>query len=475
MTEPESPRTPDNSNGPKARKVEAARRGLLKLRAVSLVSWRDAIATLSPIVLISGLAIFATLHFVRPAPPRSLTIAGGPEGSNFRAVAEQYRAILARNDVELKIVASRGSADNLQLIADHKVDIALVQSGVTLAEKPRGLVSLGTMFRQPVSIFYRSAEPFTMLSQMEGMRIAIGREGSGTRFLALALLKGNGIEPGGKSELLDLEGEAAKDALLANQADAIFLSGDSAGIRTVRDLLHSEGVRLFDFVQAEAYERRFRYLNRLELPAGAFDLGANLPDHRITMMAPTVELLAHTDLHPALSDLLNEAAYEVHNRGTLMQNPGEFPHPIEHDYPMSDDSARYFKSGKGFAYRYLPFWLASLLNRAAVVLVPILVVLIPGLRFAPNIYGWRIRNRIYKRYGELMALERAATDPVTPEQRTALLEKLAEIERGIISVKVPGAFADQVYILRRHIQFVRESLAPGSGPPRKVEEDVVVG
>lgn len=457
----------------KKKKLETARR-LLKLRPVSLVSWRDALATLGPIILISAIAIAATLHFIRPAPPMSLTIAGGPDNSNFRTVASRYQEILARNGIELKIVPTRGSAENLDLLTEHKVDIALVQSGVRREEGGTDdLVSLGTMFRQTVSIFYRSAKPLTRLSEFEGMRVAIGREGSGTRFLALALLKGNGIEPGGPTQLLDLEGEAAREAMLANKVDVIFLSGDSASIKTVRDLMHTDGIRLFDFVQGEAYERRFRYLNRLELPPGAFDLGANLPEKRITMMAPTVELLAHADLHPALSDLLVEAAQEVHSRGSLMQNPGEFPHPIEHDYPMSADAVRYYKSGKGFAYRFMPFWLASLVNRAAVVLVPILVVLIPGLRFAPHLYGWRISRRIYKRYGELMALERAALDPISAEQRAALLERLAEIEKSIISVKVPGAFADQIYVLRRHIQFVRESLTPG-GVHGKDDETVLI-
>ena len=459
------------AEGPKVRRLDAARRRLMSLRPASLISWRDAIATLGPIILISALAIAATLHFVRPAPPRSLTMAGGPENSNFRTVADKYREILARNDVDLKIVPSFGSANNLDLLVENKVDIALVQSGVTRASGTDDLVSLGTMFRQPVFIFYRSEQPIPLMSGLEGMRIAIGVEGSGTRFLAIALLKGNGIEPGDTTQFLALEGQAARAALMAGEVDAIFLSGDSASIKTVRELLHTDGIRLFDFVQGEAYERRFRYLNRLQLPPGAFDLGQNLPDRAITMMAPTVELLAHSDIHPALSDLLNEAAHEVHNRPSLMQNPGEFPHAIEHDYPMSSASTRYFESGKGFAYRYLPFWLASLFNRAAVILVPLLVVLIPGLRFAPLLYGWRIRRRIYKRYGELMALERVALEPMTPEQRTALLERLAKIETAIISVKIPGAFADQIYVLRRHVQFVRRSL---TGEPQTLEDSSVV-
>jgi len=455
-------------------KVARARRRLLGLRPVSLVSWRDALATITPILLLSAAAIYATLHFVRPAPPLHLVMAGGPEGSNFRMVAERYRRILARSGIDLQIVASHGSADNLDLLAGRQVDIALVQSGVTHAGGTDDIVSLGTMFRQPVMLFYRASRPLTRLSELDGMRVAVGLEGSGTRVLATTLLDGNGIEPGGKTSFLDLEGRAAGDALIAGSLDAAFLSGDSAGLKVIVDVLHTDGIRLFDFVQGEAYERRYRYLNRFDLPAGAFDLGANLPDHRITMLAPTVELLAHSDLHPALSDLLVEAAQEVHSRGSLMQNPGEFPHAIEHDYPMSEDAARYYKSGKSIAYRYLPFWLASLVNRAAVVIVPLIVVLIPGLRFAPYLYGWRIRRRLYRHYGELMALERAVLEPTTPEQRIALIEQLDQIEKSVVGTKMPGAFADQAYILRRHIRFVRDSLLRGAADADGADDEVTV-
>jgi hypothetical protein len=229
-------------------------------------------------------------------------------------------------------------------------------------------------------------------------------------------------------------------------------------------MLHTEGVRLYDFPQADAYARRFRYLSKLELPAGAFDLGENLPAQGLNMLAPTVDLLARSDLHPALSDLLMDAAKEVHGRATLMQGFNEFPAPLQHAFPISDDAARYYKSGKSVLYRYLPFWLASLLNRAVVVLVPIIIVLIPGLRIVPQLYGWRINNRIYKRYGELMALERASLDPTTPEQRAVLLERLGEVENNVISNKIPGAYANQLYVLRTHIDLVRARLLrQGSG------------
>jgi len=158
--------------------------------------------------------------------------------------------------------------------------------------------------------------------------------------------------------------------------------GDSASPASIRTLLHTRGIRLFNFTQADAYVRRFRYLSKLDLPPGALDLGSNMPPQTLVLLAPTVELIARPDLHPALSDLLIEAAREVHGRATLIQRAGEFPAPLEHEYRISDDAARYYKSGKGFVYRHLAFWLASLVDRAAVVLVPIIVVLIPGLRLA---------------------------------------------------------------------------------------------
>jgi TRAP-type uncharacterized transport system substrate-binding protein len=339
------------------------------------------------------------------------------------------------------------------------VDIALVQSGTPFDGDTRDIVSLGGMFYVPLTIFYRSAAPLQRLSQLAGRRIAIGAPGSGTRSLALALLKANEIEPNGSTALLDLEGEGAREALLHQQVDAIFLTGDSAAPETIREMLHAPGIRLFDFPQADAYARRFRYLNKLELPAGSFDLGENLPSTPIFMLAPTVELLAHANLHPALSDLLIEAAIEVHGGASLLQNAGQFPSPVATSFPLSDDAARYYKSGKSFAYRYFPFWLATLLDRTVVVILPVILVLIPVLRFLPSLYNWRITRRVSRRYQQLMAIERQSLRNLSAEERAQLIESVARIEKAVIALKMPGSHAEQLYILRQHMQFVRENLA----------------
>jgi len=437
---------------------------------VSRVYWRDLALVIGPFALVVIAGFWIALHYVRPAPPSTIVMTSGAEGSMFAVFAERYRKILARQGVTLKVIPSQGSLENLQRLSDPqvRVDIGFVQGGISARADAASLISLGSVFYEPVLVFYRAPRPIQRLSELDGKRIAIGREGSGARVLAETLLKANGIEAGGRSRLLDLEGKAAQDALLKGEVDAVFAMGDSATAATMRDLLHASGIRLFDFVQGDGYVRRFRYLTKLELPPGSLDLGKNTPAATLTLIAPTVELIARTDLHPALSDMLIEAAREVHGRASLLQKAGEFPAPLEHEYRVSSDATRYYTSGKSFAYRHLPFWLASLVDRALVMLVPIAVLLIPGFKIVPWLYKWRINARIYRRYGELMALERVAFAQTTPEQRADLLKRLDEIEKRVITVKLPGAFADQLYVLRQHIQFVRNQIVQGGAPgPRE--------
>ena len=427
------------------------------------ISWRDVAVTLVPILLLSMFAIWLAFRFVRPAPPDTIIITSGPDGSQFRNVAERYRKILARNGVKLEILPSPGGLENLKRLSDpnFRVDVGFVQGGISAGLDTDELVSLGSVFYQPVMVFYRSAEPLNRLSALKGKRVAIGSEGSGARALALNLLKANGIEPGGPTRLLDLSGEATVQALLGRKIDAAMLMGDSAVSGAFRKLLGAPGVRLLDFAQADGYMRRFRYLSKLELPPGSLDLGRNLPEKTLTLIASTAELVARPDLHPALSDLLIEAAREVHGRSGLLQRAGEFPSPLEREYRISDDAARFYKSGKGFLYRHLPFWLASLVDRTMVALVPIVVLMIPALRLAPWLYSLRVRARIYRRYGELMAVERALLSQAAPEEQEKLLKRVDEIEKSVISVRMPSSFADEVYVLRAHINFVRNRLAQG--------------
>lgn len=436
------------------------------------ISWRDLAVSFGPILLVAVAAIWVAVRLIQPAPPSTLTISAGPEGSTFWNAAQKYKAILARNRITLNVLPSEGSLQNLKRLSDPRsnVDVAFVQDGISPGPVSPDLMSLGSVAYVPLAIFYHGPT-ITRLSEFKGLRLAVGAEGSGTRELALALLKANGIVPGGPTKLLPLSGDDAAQALVAGKVDAAFLAGDSAQPAVMGKLNRTPNVQFYDFTQADAYTRRFPYLTQLQIPMGAFDLGKNLPSEPMHMVAPTAELVARDSLHPALSDLLIEAAREVHGKANILQRAGEFPAPLAHDFPISDDAARYYKSGKSFLYRVLPFWLASLADRLLVVVVPLIVLLIPALRVVPSLYTWRVKSRIYRWYGALIAIERSALSEHSAAERASLIERLDAIEESVNGLKMPLAYADQFYVLREHIGFVRERLTHSREAQRDVAGD----
>jgi TRAP-type uncharacterized transport system substrate-binding protein len=418
------------------------------------------------IAVVTCLAIF---WFIHSAPPRVLTITSGPPGSAFETNAIKYAAYLAKKGVTLKILSSQGSFENLQRLENprSRVDVGFVQGGITDGTNSQNLVSLGSISYEPLLVFYRGTNTVKWLSQFEGRRLAVGSEGSGTRSLALTLLQTNGVAPGGDTDLEALDADNAAQALLAGKVDAVFLTSDSASFKTIRLLLRAPDIKLMNFEQADAYTRRFNYLNKLRLPEGAIDFSKNLPAQDVLLIGPTVELIARPDLNPAVSDLLLEAAQDAHGKATTFQNQGEFPAPLVHEFKISPDALRYYKSGKTFLYRELPFWIASLVNRVLVAFVPIVLVLIPALRIVPAAYKWRSQLRIYRWYRKLLVLEREVTGDLPPGKREELLRQLNEIESVVKQMKVPASFANLFYSLREHIDYVREKLTartPAAGP-----------
>lgn len=419
-------------------------------------------------MLLIAVGILASVFwFISSSPPRTITMTSGPPGSSFERVAKGYESILARNHVTLKILPSQGSIENLSRLADPKfqVDIGFVQAGESSTNKAEKLYSLGSIAYQPLLIFYRSSSPVKLLSDFAGKKLAIGPAGSGTRIIALQLLDTNGIVSGGDTELSDLDPEAAAKALLDGKIDAVFLMGDSASGVTMRSLIRAPGIQLFDFVQADAYTRKFNFLNKLQIPRGAIDFGKDIPPHDVNLIGPTVELIARANLHPALSDLLLDAARETNGNATMLQRKKEFPAQIEHDYKLSPDAVRYYTSGKKFLYGTLPFWLATLVNQVLTAIVPMLLLLIPGLRLIPTVYKWRVQLSIYRRYRKLLSVERDLHGEMTSAKRVELQKRLDEIEVSVNQMKVPASFAGQFYGLREHIGFVRDTIGEEPAAP----------
>lgn len=417
-----------------------------------------------PVVFVLAVAVWVGAKSLRFAPPRTIHFSSGPDGSSFRTQADKYQKILGRYGVKVEVVPSLGALDNLQRLANPAghIDVGFVQGGLTDGVDVTRLVSLGTVSAQPLMVYARSAEAVETLAPLQGKRIAIGSQGSGTRVLAMKVLKANELD-GPPTVLVDLGGEPAAKALLEGRVDAAFLMGDSATTQVMRSLRSAPGIELVSFKQAQGYLRKFRFLSALTLPEGAMDLAKDYPPRTIQLVGPTVELVAREDLHPALSDLLIGAAKEIHGGPGLFRSAGEYPAPLLRDFPISKDAERYYKSGEQFLYRRLPFWLASVVDRLWVLILPLLVIIVPTTKIAPALYSWRVRSRIYRWYGALMAIEREMMREHSAEERAEILKRLDEMSDAVSAIKTPPSFADQLYVLRDHVAMVRRRLQAAAG------------
>ncbi len=400
------------------------------------------------------------LTFINTAAPSSLTMASGEEGSVYQKYAQKYQKILAKQGVTITIVPSNGSIDNLNKLTNNKVkvDVGFVLSGVAQGIKVDKLKSLGSVAYQPIFVFYRG-ESKDSIADFAGHRLNIGEPGSGTQALALTMLKENGIVPGGDTKLIETSSINPVNDLLEDKVDAIFVMGDSASVDLIKTLVKTPGINIFNFIQADGYTKRIKYLHKLVLPEGALDLGKNIPVNDLNLVAPSVELIARNDLHPALSDLLLDAAQEIHGKGGLFVKAGEFPNLNTQEFQVSPDAIRYYKSGKSFLYRDFPFWIASFISRILVIIVPLLLILIPAIKLAPSVYRWKIQLAIYPFYKSLLELENEAFSSALDEiRRQKIMDDLDQLESKLSKIKIPAAFADMFYGLRGHINFVRTRL-----------------
>jgi TRAP transporter TAXI family solute receptor len=429
------------------------------------LSRRDLLVTGVPTALLLLAAGWVAFKARRLAPPSTIRLASGPDGSGYRTQAEKYREILARHGVKVVVLPTKGALDNLDKLAARSADVGFVQGGLSEGRDVRHLVSLGSLYPQPLMIYTRNREPIERLTDLRGKRLAIPPEGSGARVLAQKLLQANEMDRP-PTTLVALDAEEAQRQLVAGQVEAAFLMGDAATPQVMRSLREVPGIELASFRQADGYLRKFRFLSKLTLPEGAMDLGRDYPPQAIELVGPTVELVARDDLHPALSDLLIGAAREIHGGPGLFRNAGEYPAPLARDFPISADAERYYKSGQQFLYKRLPFWLASLIDRLLVVVLPLLVVLVPATRLAPAAYRWRVRSHIYRWYGVLMSLEQEMRGDPSPEVRAHVRARLEEITRSVNELKTPPSFGDQLYVLRGHVAAVRQRLEEGGGQSR---------
>lgn len=407
-------------------------------------------------------AFYIATRFVEPAPPKKIVMTTGAETGAYHAFGKRYAEALAKSGVRVELVTSAGSVENLsRLRADAgsgavRADVGLMQGGIADPASAQDLMSLGRLFPEPLWVFYRGQPGLTNLADLAGARIAIGAEGSGTARLAKVLLDKSGIK-GPDSTFLPLGAGPGADALAAGQIDVLF-AALAPEAPLIQKLLRNRDIEVMSFGLADAYTRIFPYLTRVVLPKGVVDIADLVPRNDVVLVAPQAALVARKNLHPAIVGLLVDAAIEIHGQGSLFYRLGDYPRSQDPEFAMSEDAEHFYKSGKPFFRRFLPFWLATFIERLLLMAVPIATVLIPLFKIVPRLYEWRIKSRLLHWYAQLKELELRVNHQDGNEGIGALKAEVDRIERGVNQVPVPFRYSDRYFELRSAVDLVRKRI-----------------
>jgi TRAP-type uncharacterized transport system substrate-binding protein len=431
----------------------------------TLLSLRDLLISAGPVALLAVALLALAYWWLQPNPPKKVTLATGPAQSAYEAFGKRYQQALARYGIEVVLVPSEGSPSNLKLLRAGKADLGFVQGGAgeRNANEDSGIVSLGSLFLEPVWLFYRAeaAKAFpggqlTALTQLRELRVNVGGRGSGTPFLMRRLFEANRMDPA-QLKLSRLDQTAATVAFLNGELDAIVFASAPESLM-VQMLLQTPGVQLMDFSQSEAYSRRFPFLTPVVLPRGVADLAQDQPPQDVRLVATTTALLAREGTHPALLQLFAQAAKDLHGPAGWFQRAGAFPTIQQSEYPVAAEAERTIRSGQPFLQRWLPFWLANLVERMWLALGIIIAVLLPLSRIVPPLYQFRIRSRVFRWYGQLRELENRLH--AQPQDAGEVARELDALDERVGRISVPLSYAEELYALRNNIAVVRRRATP---------------
>lgn len=420
----------------------------------------DVISTWGIALVVIVVGFVVTYQFVEPAPPTRIVLATGQDGGAYHYYGEQFAAYLAGQGIETELLETAGAVENLErLESGAGVNLAFVQGGLADISTVENVVAIGSLYWEPLWLFARADVEISAVDDLVGKRVAIGREGSGTRAVTLNLLQAHGIDAQ-NTEFLDVSSDVLVAKFAQQSVDAAFLIGAPAS-GDIAELIRRPDVKLLSLQRASAYVRRYPYFSRISLPQGAIDLQFNVPATDIDTVALTAMLVAHRDLHPALIDLLLIAAADIFGDHGLLVDAGQFPTPRYVDLPLSEDAERFFEHGPPFLMQYLPFWAATLVDRLWIMLLPLIGLAIPLIKLLPPAYRWRIRRRLLRLYAELENIDPLVNPVQGEEDRADRMQRLDRLDTGSVIGAVPKTYTDDVYKLRRDIDLVRRRIDAG--------------
>jgi len=418
-------------------------------------SYKELILIVLPLFALIYASFWGAYQFVSPAPPRDISISSGNIHGAYYMYAKKYQDELAKDGIHLKVLESKGSRENISRLLNKEADVAFVQGGTAYADEK--LLSLGSLYYEPITIFYKKDLKLQHLSDFAGLKISIGVDGSGAHMLASQLFAINHVNSQ-NTQFIYLPPNESLAKLKAGELDAVFYVS-SIYSSNIQELLHNQDFHLFDFSRANAYAQVLPFLSKITLYEGIVDFKKNIPEKPITLLAPTANLVVRDDIHKSLSILLLQAMEKNHASNNLFSAANFFPSDQLTAFPLSDVAQRFLAVGPPFLIKYLPFWIATFIDRMIVLIVPFLLLILPLFKILPPVYRWRIRSKVYRWYEQLQKVDDKTRDNhLSDKEYDFLTHELEQMSEEVSKLHTPLSNADQLYNLLVHIDLIKKTI-----------------
>jgi TRAP-type uncharacterized transport system substrate-binding protein len=432
----------------------------------SVLLWGRYVRDTWPLLVILVLLLAGAIWVADPAPPKRIVMASGTPGGSYEALALKYQAYLKDYDIDVEIVPSAGPMQNLQWMTGQmpgpkKIDVALTQAGLS-QDLPglEQLIYLGSIDYEPIFFILRRDRldqvSVNVVESFSKLKIGMGSEGSGTKvqFERLMALDGDLVQ---RANLINIEDKVATEALLNGELDGLVLV-DGIESKNLSRLANTPELVLLEFPRAQAYRRRLPYLSVLQVPEGSINLKQNTPAANLNVLSTTTALVTQEDLHPAVQFLLMKAAVSINGTGSFFADPGLFPRFDDSSIPRSHVADEFYQKGSPYLQRHLPFWLAELIDRLILVLMPFAALAYPIIVALPRYRFRRMNRRIWGGYTKLKELEMEIAHRYDPAKYADYLHLLNQLEEQAIKGRIYGSVGADYFRLRQHIHFVRALL-----------------
>ena len=239
-----------------------------------------------------------------------LVLASGSNTGEYYAFSQAFAEVVSQNhpNIQIEVIETNGSAENMTLLSQDDAQLALVQSDTPVKRPVRAVARL---FPEMFHLMARKDANIQTIADLRNKRVALMPEGSGSYSLFWPLSEHYGLQAEDFSPR-PLPPQAAHQALLAGDVDALFRV-ITLGNPAVKAVLQNNSIELLAIEQVDALRLSLPYLEAQAIPKGTYDGGQPLPSQDLPVVGVNALLVTHEGLPDDLVNTLTTTLYLYRN------------------------------------------------------------------------------------------------------------------------------------------------------------------